>query len=67
MITVNGANFPEGSTIYVNNGAQATTFVSAAQLTAQIDDALLAAAATLKLKVVTEDGSESAAVDFTVT
>jgi hypothetical protein len=65
-ITVAGTNFIEGSTVYLNDAAQVTTFVSSNQLTAQIDDALLAAPATLKLKVVNEEGSESPAIDFIV-
>jgi hypothetical protein len=66
VITVTGTNFVDGSTVYLNDAAQPTTFVSTTQLTAQIDDALLAAPATLKLKVVNEEGSESPAIDFTV-
>lgn len=65
-ITVAGTNFIDGSTVYLNDAAQVTTFVSSNQLTAQIDDALLAAPATLKLKVVNEEGSESPAIDFIV-
>jgi uncharacterized membrane protein YeaQ/YmgE (transglycosylase-associated protein family) len=66
VITVTGTNFVDGSTVYLNDAAQVTTFVSSSQLTAQLDDALLTAPATLKLKVVNGEGSESPAIDFTV-
>jgi len=65
-ITVTGTNFADGAIVHLNDAPQATTFVSATQLTAQIDDALLAAPATLKLKVVNEAGAESPTIDFTV-
>jgi uncharacterized membrane protein YeaQ/YmgE (transglycosylase-associated protein family) len=66
VITVTGTNFVDDSTVHLNDAAQVTTFVSATQLTVQVDDALLEVPATLKLKVVNEDGSESPAIDFTV-
>lgn len=66
VITVNGTNFIDGATLYLNDAPQATTFVSSTQLTAQVDDALLATPATLKLKVVNEEGSESPPIDFIV-
>jgi len=65
-ITVSGSGFVNGSSVHLNDAAQVTTFVSATQLTAQLEDALLVAPATLKLKVVNDDGSESPAIDFTV-
>jgi hypothetical protein len=65
-ITVSGSGFVDGSSVNLNDVAQDTTFGSPTQLTAQIDDALLAAPATLKLKVVNEEGSESPPIDFTV-
>jgi len=66
VITVTGTNFVDGSTVYLNDVAQVTTFVSATQLTAQIEDALLVAPATMKLEVVNDDGTESPPIDFTV-
>jgi len=66
VITVTGTNFVQDAKVYLNNAAQTTTFVSATQLTAQIDDALLAAPAILKLKVMVEAGPESPAIDFKV-
>jgi hypothetical protein len=65
-ITVTGTNFVEGSIVHLNNAPQPTTFVSPTQLTAQIDDALLAVPATLKLKVVNEPESESPTIDLPV-
>jgi hypothetical protein len=66
VITVTGTNFVQDAKVYLNNAAQTTTFVSATQLTAQIDDALLAVPAILKLKVMVEAGPESPAIDFKV-
>jgi hypothetical protein len=66
VITVNGTYFVDGAVVHLNDAPQPTKFVSATQLTAEVEDALLAAPATLKLKVVNEPGSESPAIDFTV-
>jgi hypothetical protein len=66
-ITITGANFIEGAIVRVNDIPQKTNFVSATQLTAEIDEALLSTPAILKLKVLNEGGPESAAINFTVT
>ncbi|HEV7680933.1 MAG TPA: IPT/TIG domain-containing protein [Pyrinomonadaceae bacterium] len=66
IITVNGTNFIDGAVVHLGDAPQPTTFVSPNQLTAAVDDALLAAPATLKLKVVNEEGNESPLIDFVV-
>ncbi len=66
-ITVTGTNFLDGAQVYLDDQEQETTFVDATKVTASLDDALLAAPATLTLKVVNEDGNESAPIDFVVT
>jgi hypothetical protein len=65
-IKVTGTNFVPEAKVFLDGVAQATTFVSATQLTAEIDQARLAVPATLKLKVMVEGGSESPAIDFKV-
>jgi len=65
-ITVRGAGFVDGSKVNLNEFAQETVFESASKLTAQLADATIATAGPLKLKVVNPDGSESAAIEFTV-
>lgn len=66
VVTVNGTNFVEGNTVHVDGAPQPTTFVSATELTADLDQALLSTARTLKFKVVTDAGTESAETDFPV-
>jgi hypothetical protein len=66
MIVVTGTNFVPEAKVHLNDAEQTTTFVSATQLTAKIDNALLVVAGTLKLKVVVDAGAESAPIDFTV-
>lgn len=66
-ITVTGTNFLVGAQVYLDDQEQETTFVDATKVTASLDDALLAAPATLTLKVINEDGNESAPIDFVVT
>lgn len=50
-VTVNGANFVSGSTIYVGSTALATQFVGASQLTGSVPPALVASAGTLNVTV----------------
>ena len=65
-ITVTGANFVEGSKVHLNDAEQETTFVSATQLTAKVDDALLANAGKLKVTVVNPDKTETEATELNV-
>jgi hypothetical protein len=51
VLTVNGSNFSSKATINWNGTAQATTFVSAAQLTATIPAADIATPATVPVTV----------------
>jgi hypothetical protein len=67
MVTVSGTGFIDGSKVNLNDQPQETTFVESGNLTAQLDDTLLAASATLKLTVVNPDGNASTPVDFVVT
>jgi uncharacterized protein (TIGR03437 family) len=51
-LTVNGANFVNGSTVRINGANRATSFVNANQLTASIPATDIAAAGTLNVTVV---------------
>jgi hypothetical protein len=51
LLTVNGANFSSKATINWNGAAQATTFVSASQLTATIGASEIANSATVPITV----------------
>ena len=66
VITVNGTNFVDGYVVQINEAPQTTTFVSPTQLTVEIDHTLLAAAGTLRVKVVTGAGTESTVTNFAV-
>jgi subtilase family serine protease len=50
-LTVNGANFASGSTIYVGSTALTTQFVSATQLTGSVPATLVASAGTVSVTV----------------
>jgi hypothetical protein len=65
-LTVNGTGFVDGATVNVNDNPQQTTFVSAAQLTAQIAKETIANAGTLKLTVVNKDQTKIGPVDLVV-
>ena len=67
-LTVNGANFINGSTVQWNGGARTTTFVSATQLTAAIPATDIAAAGTANVTVnnPTPGGGTSAAATVTI-
>ncbi len=51
-LTVNGTGFISGSTVYWNGSSRTTTFVSGSQLTAAINAADIAVAATASVTVV---------------
>lgn len=65
-LTVNGSNFANNSAIQWNGALQATTFVSATQLTASIPANLIAAAGTASINVVTPSVGTSNTVTFTI-
>jgi hypothetical protein len=65
-LTVNGSGFESGAVVQWNGSALATSFVSAAQLTAQVPASLIAAAGTANITVV-ENGVTSASATFTIT
>jgi IPT/TIG domain len=65
-LTVNGTNFVSGSTVSFNGNAQATTFVSATQLTAAILASDVATAGIFKVTVTNPGGGASNAASFTV-
>lgn len=65
-ITVTGTDFVEGSTIYLNDSPQPTTFESATQLSAQVAKETIANPSILKLTVVYPDLTKSETVDFKV-
>ncbi|HKY68599.1 MAG TPA: IPT/TIG domain-containing protein [Acidimicrobiales bacterium] len=64
IVQVNGTNFEAGSVVEVNQVAQATTFVSATQLTISFDPA---AAGPVQFTVRNPNEEESNSVTFTVT
>jgi len=65
-LTVNGTNFVSGSTVRWSGTALTTTFVSATQLTATVPPALIAAAGTASITVVTPCGGTSNAQTFPI-
>ena len=67
-LTVNGANFINGSTVKWNGTALATTYTSATQLTASVTAALIATAGTASVTVFngTPGGGTSNALAFTI-
>jgi uncharacterized membrane protein YeaQ/YmgE (transglycosylase-associated protein family) len=65
-ITVTGTDFVEGSTIFLNDSAQPTTFESANQLSAQVAKETIANPSILKLTVINPDLTRSEAMDFRV-
>lgn len=65
-ITVTGADFVEGSTIFLNDSPQSTTFESANRLSANVAKEIIANPGVLKLTVVNPDQTKSAPIDFNV-
>ncbi len=66
-LTANGSNFSANSVVQVNGVNRATAFVSAAQLSATILAADVAAAGTPSIAVFTPGGGTSSAQSLTVT
>jgi len=68
-LTVNGAGFGSGSTVYWNGSARSTTFVNATQLTALISGADIRTAGTASVTVVNPapGGGASNVVFFPIT
>jgi hypothetical protein len=74
MLTINGSGFSTNSVVFFNGGAQPTTFVNPAQVTALIPAAQVASTATLPVYVRVSTGSgmygsvsqNSNTVNFTV-
>ena len=67
LLTVNGTGFVSGDVVRWNGGALATTFVNAAQLTAQVPSLKIASAGTIFVTVATPVGGVSNFVFFDVT
>lgn len=65
-LTVTGTNFVPGSVVLWNGSPRATSFVTAAQLTAILAASDLAAAATANITVLNSDGNISNAAAFSV-
>jgi alkaline phosphatase len=67
-LTINGANFVNGSTVRVNGADRPTTYLSDTQLAAQINASDIASAGTLSLTVSNPapGGGTSSAFGFTV-
>jgi hypothetical protein len=67
-LTTNGTGFVSGSTVHWNGAARATTFVSAASLTAVIPASDIASVGSAQVTVVspTPGGGASAAVAFSI-
>jgi hypothetical protein len=68
-LTVNGSSFVTGTVVRWNGSNRTTTFVSASQLTAQIQAADITSAGTAQVTVFspTPGGGTSAALPFTIT
>ena len=68
VLTVNGASFPNGAQVLWNGAALATTVVSAAQLTADVPLANIAASGAATITVIKPPSNrQSAPLPFTVT
>jgi hypothetical protein len=65
-LVVSGSNLTNGSTVRWNGQSLSTTFGSSSSLSAQVPAALVAAAGTASVTVVTEDGVSSNALTFTI-
>src|SRR5690606_32285488 len=65
-LTVNGTDFLPDSVVQWNDGDRPTTYVSATELTAEIDAADLLTAGSFPVTVVNDPGGESNAQSFTV-
>jgi hypothetical protein len=65
-LTVSGSNFASGSSVLWNGAARSTTFVSAAQVTAQIAAADIATAGTASVSVQNSGGAVSGNSTFTI-
>jgi hypothetical protein len=65
-ITLNGTNFFPGTVVQWNGTPLSTTFVSLAQLTAQVPASLIAAPNVATVTVVTQDGAQSNSVSVPV-
>ena len=66
-LTVNGADFVNGAVVTWDGGDLATTFVSAAQLTAVVPAANLATGKTVQVAVRNPDGGLSNPLGFSIT
>lgn len=66
-LTVNGTGFSNGATVYWNGSSRVTTFVSSAQVTAQIAAADVATATSASVTVQNPGGKSSLPALFTVT
>ena len=64
---VQGSGFQDGSVIVWNGGDEATTFVSATELTTEVDMSTAGTATTLPVQVRNPDATASNTVDFTFT
>ena len=67
LLTVNGAGFLNGATVYWGNTALGTTLVGATQLTATVPAVLIATSGTFTLQVANPGGVISAPVTYVVT
>jgi uncharacterized protein (TIGR03437 family) len=66
-LTVNGSGFVSGSIIVWNGNSLATTYVSAAQVTAVVSANLIPGAGTVSVTVVNPDGTKSNTMNFAIT
>ncbi len=68
ILTVNGSNFVQGAVVQWNGSNRTTTFVNAAQVTASVAAADIAAAgtATVKVKNPAPGGGASTSLKFTI-
>jgi hypothetical protein len=65
-LTVNGSNFNTICTIHWNGTVLSTTYVSASQLTAQVQPSLIATAGSAAITVATPDGAPSNSLSLAI-
>jgi hypothetical protein len=67
LLHVHGTNFTSGSIIVFNGGEEPTTFVSATEVTTQVDMTTVLLPAVVPVAVISTDGVQSDSMNFTFT
>jgi hypothetical protein len=66
-LTINGANFLSGATVYLNNSGLNTTFISSSQLTAQVPANQIAQTGMALVTAANAGGQQSAGANLAIT